>query len=128
MKTIKQIVKFNSSPHEIYSALINSEKHSAFTEAEAKISEKVGGKISAYDGWIEGENLELEKNKKIVQKWRGGDWPKGIYSIVKFELKKIKNGTELIFTQTGVPEEFYEDVKEGWEEYYWKKIKKFLKI
>lgn len=88
MKTIRQTIRFKANPHEVYESLIDSGKHSAFTKSEAKISRKVGGKISAYDGWIEGENVELIKDKKIVQKWRGADWPSGVYSLAAFELKR----------------------------------------
>ncbi len=126
MRVIKQVVKFKVEPSEVYETLMNSEKHSKFTGTEAKISKRVGGKFLAYDRWIEGENLELIENKKIVQKWRADDWPKGHYSIVTFELRKIREGTELIFTQTDVPDEFYEDVSEGWEEYYWKKMAEYF--
>ena len=63
MRTIKQKVKFNAKPHEVYELLMNSKKHSAFTCDEAKISRKIGGKISAYGNYIEGENLELIKDK-----------------------------------------------------------------
>ncbi|MDO8509129.1 MAG: SRPBCC family protein [Nanoarchaeota archaeon] len=128
MKTIKQKIKFKVLPHVVYEALMDSKKHSAFTDSDAKISRKIGGKISAYDGWIKGENIELIKDKKIVQKWRGGDWPEGIYSIATFELIKTENGCELIFTQTEVPDEFYEDVSEGWKEYYWEKMKRYFSI
>jgi activator of HSP90 ATPase len=99
-KKIKQTVTFKSPPSEIYELLMESEKHSIITGAEAKISRKVGGKISAYEGYITGKNVELVEDKKIVQKWRASDWPDGHYSEVTFELKKIKSGTKLIFTQS----------------------------
>jgi activator of HSP90 ATPase len=125
VKTIKQTVEFKSSPREMYELLMDSKKHSSFTGARAVISDKVGGKISAYDGWIEGENVKLIKNVEIVQKWRGSDWPNGVYSVVEFKLKKTPSGgTELNFVQTGVPDEFAEDIDNGWKDHYWDKIKK----
>ena len=127
MKTIHQKVKFHASPHEVYELLMDSKKHSEITESPANINKKVGGTFSAYDGWIEGEHIELIKDKKIVQKWRGADWPSGIYSEVTFLLKKVSDGCTMEFTQRGVPNEFYEDIKKGWEEYYWKKMKEYFK-
>ena len=128
VKTIRQKVKFKTSPKEIYEMLMDSKKHSTFTESKAKIIKRIGGKIYAYDDWIEGENLELVPNKKIVQKWRGKDWPKGYYSTAKFELKKDKNGeTILEFTQTDIPEKYYKLINKGWKEYYWNKMKNLLK-
>lgn len=86
-KTIRQIVVFKASPHDVYEALMDSKKHSKFTGAKAIISREVGGKINAYDGYIEGVNVELVPDKKIVQKWRGSDWPEGHYSTATFELE-----------------------------------------
>ena len=41
-KTIEQSVTFNASPHDVYEALMDSEKHSQFTGAKALISREVG--------------------------------------------------------------------------------------
>ena len=126
MKTIRQTVRFRASPQEVWELLMDSKKHAGFTGAEAKISREVGGKFTAYDGWIEGENLELVPGKRIVQKWRGRDWPEGHFSTATFELKKTKEGTELVFTQTGVPDKEAGHISQGWKEQYWGKMKKAL--
>ena len=112
-KTIKQRVIFKANPHEVYELLMDSKKHAEFTGAEAKISRKVGGKFSAYDGYITGINLELIKNKKIVQAWTCTDWPKGHYSKATFSLIKVKDGTKLTFTQSEVPESNYKEINQG---------------
>ena len=90
MKTIKQKVKFKANPHVIYELLMDSKKHSAFTDDKALISRKVNEKVSAYSWWVEGENIKLKENAEIVQKWRGADWPKGVYSTATFKLKITK--------------------------------------
>jgi activator of HSP90 ATPase len=126
-KTIRQSVTFKASPHQVYEALMDSKKHSAFTGAQANISRKVGGKFSIYGGEIEGENLVLEPDQKIVQLWRYSNWPQGHYSKAKFLLKEVPVGTRLTFTQTGVPEEFYDDISQGWHDYYWEPMKEMLK-
>lgn len=127
-KNIKQSVTFRATPHEVYEALIDSARHSKFTGSKAKISREAGGKFNAYDGWVEGVNVELVPDKKIVQKWRGSDWPSRHYSVAKFELKKIGKKTELKFTQTGVPEDCLDMIDKGWVEHYWDKMKKILKM
>ena len=126
LKIIRQSATFKASPHEVYEALTDSRKHSKFTEAKASISREVGGTFTAYDGYTEGVNLELVKDKKIVQKWRADDWPEGHYSTVTFELEKAGAGTKMKFTQTSVPEDQYEAVSDGWVEHYWDKMKKML--
>ena len=125
-RSIKQAVTIKASPHAVYEALMDSKKHSEFTGGRAVISRKVGGKFTAYDGYAEGVNLELEPDKKIVQSWRASDWPEGLYSQVTFALKNAAGGTRLTFTQTGVPEEFADDVSRGWRDYYWAPLKEML--
>ncbi len=125
-KNVKQSVTIKASPHDVYEALMDSKKHSKFTGGKASISRKVGGKFSVFDGYSEGTNLELEQDKKIVQSWRASDWPEGHYSRVTFALKEVAGGTRLSFTQTGVPQDQYEDIAQGWRDYYWSPMKEML--
>lgn len=125
-KTLHQSVAIQASAHDLYEALMDSKKHAAFTGADAKISREVGGKFSVFDDWATGVNVELIPDMKIVQKWRGGDWPEGYFSEVTFVFKKTKNGTRLEFTQTDIPEEFFEDMEQGWIEWYWEKLKSYF--
>jgi activator of HSP90 ATPase len=124
-KTIKQSVTFKAGAHTVYELLMDSKKHSVLAGDEARISRKVGGKFNV-GGYIEGVNLELVPDEKIVQTWRYEDWPKGHYSKAAFSLKEQAGKTRLTFTQTGVPEEFYEDIKQGWIDYYWTPMKEIL--
>ena len=127
-KTIEQTVTLNASPHDVYEALMDSEKHSQFTGAKASISREVGGTFTAYDGALSGTILELVPDAKIVQSWRGSDdgWVPGHYSTATFSLEAIDRGTRLTFVQTGVPEESVEQITQGWQTYYWPKMKQML--
>jgi activator of HSP90 ATPase len=125
-KTIKQSVTFKASPHDVYETLMDSEKHAQFTGGDADISREVGGKFTAFDGYSEGVNIELVQDEKIVQTWRASDWPEGHYSRIIFSLEKSDGGTQLTFTQTGVPEEQYQDISQGWWDFYWNPMKEML--
>ena len=111
--TVRQTITFKAPAHEVYEALMDSKKHSEFTGSQADISREAGGKISVYDGEIEGVNLELVPDKKIVQAWRYNDWPEGHFSRATFSFREVAGGTRLTFTQTGVPLEFLEDITQG---------------
>lgn len=126
MKTIRQTRTFKATPHEVYELLMDSRKHSRLTGSKAVISRKVGGKFSVYEGEIEGTNLELVPDERLVQSWRYHDWPVGHYSTATFSLKEFQGGTRLTFAQTGVPDEHYDDIKRGWREYYWAPMKRML--
>ena len=125
-KTIHQTVTFKATPHEIYETLMYAKKHSQLTGSNARITKKVGDKFSIYEGEIEGVNLELVPDRKIVQSWRYSDWPEGHYSKATFLLEESKDATKLIFTQTEVPEGLYQDVAQGWRDYYWQPMKEML--
>lgn len=123
---IRQTITFNASPHEVYEMLMDSKKHAKFTGSAARVSRKVRGEISAYDGYISGENVELVQDRKIVQLWRGSDWDGGVFSKATFSLKKVKGGTRLTFAQTGVPEKHYSSIKQGWIDFYWEPMKAII--
>lgn len=127
-KTIIQKIEFKASPHEIYEALMDEKKHAKFTGAKAKISREVGGKFEIYDAGINGKNIELIPDQKIVQDWHceTEGWPEGHYSRLTISLKKSTNGAMLEIIQTGVPEESYDDISSGWAEYYWEPMKKMF--
>ena len=127
-KTIEQSVTFNASPHDVYEALMDSEKHSQFSGAKASISRELGGSFTAYDGALSGTILELVPDTKIVQAWRASDeaWVPGHYSTATFSLEATDGGTRLTFVQTGVPEQRVEQIAQGWQEFYWAKMKQML--
>ena len=125
-KTIRPKVTFKGTAHDVYELLMDSKKHSQLIGSSARISKKVGAKFSIYDGEIDGVNLELVPDSKIVQSWRYSNWPEGHYSKATFSLKRVKNGTRLSFTQSGVPSQYYHDIRQGWRDYYWKPMKEML--
>jgi len=70
----------------------------------------------------------LAPDQKIVQSWRYSDWPVGVYSKATFALEPVEKGTRLTFTQTGVPDDKYEEIKQGWRDYYWEPMKAMLEV
>ena len=126
-KNINQKINFACKPSELYHALMDSKKHSFFTQGKAMWSDKLRGKFTVYDGYAEGKNVELVPNQKIVQTWRAEDWPKGHYSLVTFVMKKSPSGgTMLSFKQEEVPISKCKDIEAGWKLYYWKPLKVML--
>src|SRR5258706_7838093 len=77
-KTITQKIVFkNSKASELYSMFLDSRQHTKLTgNNPSKISAKEGAKFSAHGGYCWGKNLQLVKDKLIVQSWRAGDWKK----------------------------------------------------
>lgn len=126
--SIKQGGMLPGTPHQVYELWMDSKKHTEFTGSEAKISRAVGGTFATFGGWATGKNIELLPDKKIIQTWRGDDWPEGHFSVITVRLLPAPDGgAKLLFTQTGVPLSVAKSVAQGWKDYYWEPMKKYLK-
>jgi activator of HSP90 ATPase len=128
VETIEQTVTFEATPVEVYEALLDSAKHTAFSGAPASVSREIGGAFSCHDGCISGINIELVEGMRVVQAWRGKMFPAGVYSVVSFALEALEGGkkTRLAFTQHGVPADFAEMIAKGWQEHYWSPLTNYL--
>jgi hypothetical protein len=49
-----------AEPLEVYRAWLDSAGHTAFTGAQAEVQAQVGGRFTAWDGYIEGRTLQME--------------------------------------------------------------------
>jgi uncharacterized protein YndB with AHSA1/START domain len=127
IRTIKQKVIIPVSPKEVYEAYVDAKIHSKFTGSKATGKAVVGGKFTAWAGYIFGKYLELDDGKRVVQEWASTDFPKG-YGASKLELyfNKVPEGTELIMVHSDVPEEQADETAEGWVEWYWDPLKKYF--
>lgn len=128
-KSINQTVTFETTPERIYDLLMDQKKVAAFTGSNVTMSTKVNGKFNVFDGYCHGYNIELIAGKKIVQAWHFAEdgWPDDHFSICSFEMDKVGNRTKLKFVQTNVPEHKVDSLKDGWKQFYWDAIKKYLK-
>ena len=94
-----------ATPERIYQAWLDAAEHSAFTGGAATVEPGIGGRHTAWDGYITGKTVELIPGRRIVQSWRttefAGDDPD---STITVELKPAKTGTQLTLTHSGVPD------------------------
>src|SRR3990167_1895380 len=127
MKTIIQTVHISAKPQDVYEAYTNARKHAEFTGGKTKFENKVGGKFDIWGGELTGENMELVKGKKIIQKWRASDWPEGHFSDFTINLESGNDGTRLVLVQENVPDDKADDIDDGWHQYYWKPMNEYFK-
>jgi uncharacterized protein YndB with AHSA1/START domain len=125
-KTIHQEVTFKTSPEKVYAALTEADQFSKVTGAPAKIATDAGGPVELFGGQIAARNVELVPGKRLVQAWRAGNWEEGVYSVVRFELKKDGAGTKLVFDHAGYPEEAHDMLEGGWHQMYWNPLTKYF--
>jgi activator of HSP90 ATPase len=119
-------VVLKASPQRIYEMLLDSKQFTALTGAPAEIDPKAGGAFSTFGKLIEGRNVELVPNHRIVQAWRPTHWDPGVYSIVRFQLKPNNAETTVVLDHTGFPEGDFKHLEWGWNAHYWEPMKKYF--
>ena len=81
--SLHQEIDFNVGAAKVYETLLDSKQFGTATGMSAEIDPKAGGAFKTFGGLIEGRNVELVSNVRIVQAWRPGHWDPGVYSIVR---------------------------------------------
>ena len=124
--TLKTTIK--ATAKQVYKSWLSTQGHTKMTGGEAFISDKVGDKFTAWNGYITGRNIELEPYNKIVQSWRSTNFndDEGD-SQIEVTLKESIDNTELTLTHTNVPESGEHYIK-GWEEHYFAPMKAYFDV
>jgi activator of HSP90 ATPase len=121
---IKEV--FNASPSDIYNAFLDSTKHSEMTGGEAECGKNIGDKFTAWDGYIEGSNIELIPNKTIIQNWRTSEFDANDEdSKLVIHLTKVDEGTEVTIEHSNIPEGETQYLQ-GWKDHYFSPMKAFF--
>ncbi len=111
----------------IYKAWLSSKEHSAFTGAEARVTARVGGAFTAWDGYIKGKTLELEPNRRIVQSWRTTDfYADSPDSRLEVLLEPAARGTKITLVQTVLPYGQAYEYRQGWKDHYFTPMKAYF--
>jgi uncharacterized protein YndB with AHSA1/START domain len=126
-RTIRQRMILPAPPAKVYEALVNAKKHAAFTAAEATGVARVGARFTAWDGYISGTHVLLERGKRIVQRWATTEWPEGCSpSRLEIRLEASGQGTALTMIHSDVPAAQASNLRAGWRKYYWEPLKAWL--
>jgi uncharacterized protein YndB with AHSA1/START domain len=107
-------------PLRIYDAWLDAADHAAMTGGKATVeSREVGGRYTAWDGYIDGSHVALEPGVRIVQSWRSDDFPAdAVDSLLEVRLAPEEEGTRITIRHSDVPEGQGPWLLEAWDEYY----------
>jgi activator of HSP90 ATPase len=125
-KTIRKVYKISSAIDQVWQALVDPAVINEWSGGPSKMDSNVGSDFELWNGEIFGKNIEVISGRKLVQEWVGGDWPKA--SIVTFSLKEDKKGTVLELEQINVPDDEFDDIDPGWDDYYIGPLKQMLEM
>ena len=118
---------FNTTAKKIYDTWLSSEGHTKMTGGSAIVSDIIGDKFTAWDGYIEGGNIDLEPNKRILQTWRTSQFEEDEEdSKIEVLLNEVDGKTELTLIHTNLSESG-EHYKNGWQDHYFEPMAKYFK-
>ena len=116
MKTFKKTFKINAEPSDVYSAITNPFTIELWSGYPAKMTTETESEFSLWEGDITGKNLEFVQDKKVVQEWYFGVQPEK--SIVTITISPDREYSVVTVEQSNIPDDEFNDIAEGWREYY----------
>ncbi len=116
MKDYKKYYDIPAEPEEVYQALTRAATIRLWSGAPAVMQAVEGTEFSLWDDSITGRNLSFEPGRIIVQEWYFGEQPEP--SIVTIILHPGKKGTSAELRHTNIPDKAFDNIVEGWNEYY----------
>ena len=107
-----------ATPQAIYDAWLSSDGHTLMTGSPATASQTVGAEFDAWDGYIQGKNLELDPANRIVQDWRTAEFEDSDEDS-RLEILLDAQGEETLVTirHSNLPDHGMQ-YKQGWVDSY----------
>ncbi|MCU0462439.1 MAG: SRPBCC domain-containing protein [Bacteroidales bacterium] len=124
MKTFKKTFKINAEPSDVYSALTNPYTIELWSGYPAIMSEEPESEFSLWEGDITGKNREFIKDSKVVQEWYFGEQKEK--SVVTISIQQDRENSQVTVEHTNIPDDDFDDIAEGWREYYFGAIMNFF--
>ena len=121
--SIHQEAVIKASPRQIYALLTSGDMFAAATGQAAQVSDREGERFSLFGGRVEGRQIELVPGERVVQAWRFGrahpdPWEPGVYSIVRFTLRREEDATRFVVDHDAIPPEWEEHIRAGYPAFY----------
>ncbi len=123
LETLKVSAALPAAAKVIYKAWLNSRQHTEMTGGKAVVSSKIGGRFKAWDGYITGKNIELVKDKRIIQLWRSSEFSENdLDSLLVVNLEDVSDGCKVTIVHSQNT-----NYKQGWIDYYLLPMKSYFK-
>ncbi|HEY6162472.1 MAG TPA: SRPBCC domain-containing protein [Bacteroidia bacterium] len=113
-KTIKQSYEMKATPSQVFKALTDARIIAKWSGAPAKMSARKGAKFELWGGDMFGKNLEVVKDKKLVQEWCTHTFS----SKATFTIKAKGKNSIVDLLHENVPAQSYKNYSDGWKHYY----------
>ncbi len=110
----------------IYAAWLNSKEHTNMTGSPARVSDRIGEAFEAWDGYIQGKNLELDSPTRILQQWRTAEFKDTDKdSLLEILLESEADGTKITIRHSRLPAHGMQ-YQQGWIDAYFSPMKEYF--
>jgi len=123
MRNFKKTFHINAEPSDIYAALTNPYTIELWSGYPATMPAEPGVEFQMWNGDICGKIIEFVTDQKVVQEWYFGD--NDVKSIVTISISGKDGNSNVTVEHTNIPAGDYENIAEGWNEYYMGAIRRF---
>ena len=125
MKSLQQIYTIKAPIIKVWEALVDPKIIDQWGGGPAKMHQKEGDTFSLWGGDVHGTNIKVKPPTFLEQDWYGGEW--GAPSKVTFTLTaQSVTSTKIVLIQDGIPDSDFEDIRDGWKQYYLGPLKELL--
>ena len=107
-------------PERIYELLTDGAKLSTLVDRRGRGGAAEGAWFSLFGDLLEGRQIELVRDERVVQAWRLTEWEPGVYAIVRFTLTPQGDGsTRVTVDLDAYPARFQDVLADNcWQELY----------
>jgi activator of HSP90 ATPase len=117
----------SASPQSVFEAWLDSAGHSAFTGSPALIDPVEGGSFTAWDKYISGTTVKIDRYVRIVQNWRTTEFSKtDPDSRVELIFEKQEGETKLTICHSNIPKGRENEYKAGWSDFYFNPMQEYF--
>lgn len=124
MKAIKKTYHIKAPLERVWECLVDPREIENWGGGPAEMDSEEGSHFKFWGGEIFGTNIEVVPNEKLVQEWYGGEWDEP--SLVTITLSEDEDASRIDLLQDNVPPDERDSVDEGWDEYFFGAMKKYL--
>src|SRR5262249_55482283 len=111
----------------VYEAWLDGSRHTAMTGGEATVVPRVGGRHTAWGGYIEGQTIELDPGRRIVQTWRSSEFPPDASdSVLEVGIEAEGDQAGVTFITTETPEGKGAKYEQGGDEHYLTPMRRYF--
>ncbi len=134
MRKLEKNYAINAPKEKVWQALVDPKIIAEWGAGPANMSEEKGD-FTLWGGDIWGKNTKVVKNKLLEQDWYA--WPPARRasgserkwdrpSKVKISLKEEDGMTTITLIHTDIPDDEFDDISSGWDDYYFGPLKKLV--